>query len=193
MPHGTRAAGTSTRASLSSLSAVPLQLDSKVLLSPSLTRCHLLITCIYAAIQLARLSGFSPIITTASKHNEPLLKSLGATHIIDRSVPLADLGVAVRAITSKPLKIAYDTVGTAETQNAAYDVIAPGGKLGVVLDQLVDEGKITPDKEIQHIWGSVHVPQHRELGKSLFAKLTDLLEAGDIKVSSLEPVVHSWY
>ena len=53
-------------------------------------------------IQFAKLSGFSPIITTASKHNETYLKSLGATHVIDRSIPLSELPQAVKAITDKP-------------------------------------------------------------------------------------------
>ncbi|KAF8510033.1 hypothetical protein JB92DRAFT_2728841 [Gautieria morchelliformis] len=38
------------------------------------------------AIQLARLSGFSPIVVTASLHNSDLAKSLGATHLIDRKM-----------------------------------------------------------------------------------------------------------
>ncbi|HEV7737525.1 MAG TPA: hypothetical protein VGO47_09170, partial [Chlamydiales bacterium] len=37
-----------------------------------------------SAIQLAKLSGFSPIATTASTHHTDYLKSLGATHVIDR-------------------------------------------------------------------------------------------------------------
>ena len=50
-----------------------------------------------AVIQLAKLSGFSPIITTASLKNTDFLKSLGATHVIDRN---ADLPSSVKAITS---------------------------------------------------------------------------------------------
>jgi NADPH:quinone reductase-like Zn-dependent oxidoreductase len=37
------------------------------------------------AIQLAKLSGFSPIITTSSKKHTDFLKSLGATHVVDRA------------------------------------------------------------------------------------------------------------
>ena len=133
-------------------------------------------------IQFAKLSGFSPIITTASKHNEALLKSLGATHIIDRSTPLSDLAAAIKSITSKPLKIAYDAISTGETQNAAYDALAPGGKLETVLPVAVDKAKITPKKQVQQVSGSPYAPQHKEIGKSLYASVTSLLEAGDIKV-----------
>ncbi|EKM48207.1 uncharacterized protein PHACADRAFT_77921, partial [Phanerochaete carnosa HHB-10118-sp] len=41
------------------------------------------------AIQFAKLSGFSLIITTGSLHNEAYLKSLGVTHVIDRTAPLS--------------------------------------------------------------------------------------------------------
>ncbi|KAG6811821.1 hypothetical protein H0H92_005680 [Tricholoma furcatifolium] len=37
-------------------------------------------------LQLAKLSGFSPIVTTASLSNAKYLKSLGATHVIDRTI-----------------------------------------------------------------------------------------------------------
>ena len=37
----------------------------------------------HIVIQLARLSGFSPIIVTASLSNEEYLKGLGATHVIN--------------------------------------------------------------------------------------------------------------
>ncbi|KAG6372052.1 chaperonin 10-like protein [Boletus reticuloceps] len=54
------------------------------------------------AIQLAKLSGFSPIITTASLHNEDLLLSLGATHILDRKLPNAALIKRVRELVVAP-------------------------------------------------------------------------------------------
>jgi len=137
-------------------------------------------------IQFAKLSGFSPIITTASKQNEAYLKSLGATHVIDRSAPLADLPATVKSITDKPVKVAYDTISYADTQNAAYEVLAPGGSIVIVLAEAVDKDKITSDKEIVHVLGSVQAVEHREFGKGLYAKLTGLLEAGDIKPNNVE-------
>lgn len=133
-------------------------------------------------IQFAKLSGFSPIITTASKTNEEYLKSLGATHIIDRSVPLSELQQAVKGITSKPVTTAYDAISLVDTQNAAYDVLAPGGKLLVVLDEAIEKSKVAADKTVAHVFGNVQPEDQRELGKSLYAKLTALLASGDIKV-----------
>jgi NADPH:quinone reductase-like Zn-dependent oxidoreductase len=133
-------------------------------------------------IQFAKLSGFSPIITTASKSNEAYLKSIGATHVIDRSVPLSDLAQTVKAITSEPVKVAYDAISLPETQNAAYDILAPGGQIVIVLNESVPKDKQTDNKEIVHVFGNVQAPEQREVGKSLYAKLTELLKAGDIKV-----------
>ena len=148
---------------------------------------------IRAAIQLAKLSGFSPIITTASKHNEAYLKSLGATHVIDRSAPLDQLPAAVEAITNKPVKTAYDAIAKPDIQNVVYDILAPGGGVVFVLEVAVDKSKITADKKIVHVIGNVHVPEHRELGKSLYSKLTGLLEADEIKVRLFEGALRCLY
>lgn len=137
----------------------------------------------FLAIQLAKLSGFSPIITTASKHNEAYLKSIGATHVIDRTLPAAEVQSAVKAITSEPIKVAYDTISLPDTQNLTYDILAPGGSLVLVLEQNIDKEKITKDKFVAQVFGNVHVPDQRKLGVSLYSKLTELLAAGDIKVS----------
>ncbi|EKM58626.1 uncharacterized protein PHACADRAFT_207435 [Phanerochaete carnosa HHB-10118-sp] len=138
------------------------------------------------AIQFAKLSGFSPIITTGSLHNEAYLKSLGATHVIDRSTPLSTLPAVVKEITSNPIKVAYDAISESETQNAAYDVLAPGGRLVIVLPGAVDKVKITPEKEISPVAGSPHAPGKHEIGRNLYANLTGLLESGAIKPNNIE-------
>lgn len=137
----------------------------------------------YTAIQFAKLSGFSPIIVTASKTKEAYLKSIGATHVIDRHAPLPELSFTVKKITGEPVRIIYDAVSRAETENAAYDVLAPGGKMIIFPNFAIDKSKLTSDKEILVVNGSFNVPAQRELGLRLYTKLTGLLEAGDIKVS----------
>ncbi|EKM58627.1 uncharacterized protein PHACADRAFT_207436 [Phanerochaete carnosa HHB-10118-sp] len=138
------------------------------------------------AIQFAKLSGFSPIITIGSLRNEAYLKSLGVTHVIDRAAPLSALPAAVKAITSKPVKVAYDAISELETQNAAYDVLAPGGKLIIVLTGAVGKDKITSEKEISNVHAWVHTPDQREVSKILYANLTGLLESGAIKPNNIE-------
>lgn len=137
-------------------------------------------------IQLARLSGFSPIIITASLRNEAYLRSLGATHVIDRAVPLAELPALVSAIAGKPVKVAYDPIGEPETQNAVYDTLADGGKAVIVSSLAIEKGKLVPSKELAFPYGQVHVPANRELGKRLYASLTGLLESGEIKPNNVE-------
>ena len=60
----------------------------------------------FVAIQLAKLSGFSPIIVTASQRNADYCKKAGATHIIDyRETPYSQLSEAVAKITTEPIEV----------------------------------------------------------------------------------------
>lgn len=135
-------------------------------------------------IQFAKISGFSPIITTASSSNEAYLKSLGATHIIDRSVLLSSLASEVAKITSKPILYAYDSISHKDTQEAAYSALAPGGTLVLVL--AADIAKTSADKTIINVFGSGHPENNRPVAASLYSKLTGLIAAGDIKPNNVE-------
>ena len=130
-------------------------------------------------IQLAKLSGFNPIITTASPKNTDLLKALGATHVIDRS---ADLPATVKVITPGPIKYVYDAISTKQTGESAYEVVAPGGTLIAVLDFALDESRLDNNKRVARVVGTVHDPTQRALGVSLYKHLTKLLESSEIKV-----------
>ncbi|KAJ3809784.1 hypothetical protein F5876DRAFT_66187 [Lentinula aff. lateritia] len=60
------------------------------------------------AIQIFKYLGFSTIITYASSKDLDYLKSLGATHIIERTeVPFSTIPEAVKAITPLPIKNIY--------------------------------------------------------------------------------------
>ena len=110
---------------------------------------------------------------------------MGATDVIDRKLPLSELPDAVRAITAEPIKFIYDSISSPDSQNALYDVLAPGGQLLIVTVKSVDEKKLTEDKPVTHVFGSAHVPPNREFCVSLYSKLTELLASGDIKVCLL--------
>lgn len=133
-------------------------------------------------VQFAKLSGFSPIITTASKHNEAYLKSLGATHVIDRSTPLSEIPALIRQITSEPVKIAYDAISDASTQNLCYDVLAPGGQVVIGLPSEIQQAKLSSEKRIVSVFGNVHMPEQRPVGASFYQKVTELVANGEIKV-----------
>ncbi|KAI0324755.1 GroES-like protein [Cubamyces sp. BRFM 1775] len=133
------------------------------------------------AIQMARLSGFSPIIATASLHNEPLLKSLGATHVLDRSLAPDAIKAELPKLTGgKPIEFVYDAISLADTQALAYDVLAPNGVLLLVLpDAIPPELKKEGDgKKIVGVFGNVHTPENRKVGVELYAHLTEWLEKG---------------
>ena len=71
-------------------------------------------TIFFPALQLAKLSGFSPIITTASLKHVETLKSLGATHVIDRNVSGSALASEISVITQNaPIKYVVDSISLA--------------------------------------------------------------------------------
>lgn len=139
------------------------------------------------AIQIAKLAGFSPIITTASPHNIELLTSLGATHIIDRSLEADAILAKLPELTGgKPLEFVYDAISLPETMPLAYQALAPGGGLVIVLGDVIpatlkDEGD---QKQIAYVFGNVHTPENRACGVELYKRLTEWLEKGIIKVRS---------
>ncbi|KAH9919389.1 chaperonin 10-like protein [Fomitopsis serialis] len=135
-------------------------------------------------IQLTKLAGFGPIITTASLRNAEHLKSLGATHVLDRNLPDAALIAEVRKITSAPIKVVFDAVAESQTQNVGYAILASGGTLVIVLPSAVENK--TDDKRIAQTHGNTNVPKNRELGASLYSKVTVLLEEGVIKPNPVE-------
>jgi len=136
-------------------------------------------------IQIAKLAGFSPIITTASPSNFDLVKSLGATHPIDRkSTTLVE---DIKAI-AKDFKIIYDAISLADTQAQAYEILAEGGQLVLVLSPTIPEDKLTPNKKIIDIVGSGHIAKNREFIVGLYKKLPQLLESGDIKPDVIQYV-----
>jgi NADPH:quinone reductase-like Zn-dependent oxidoreductase len=137
------------------------------------------------AIQLLAASGFSPIITTASKHNEAYCKAAGATHVIDyHDVPYSDLPMALQKITSTPITVIYDTVSTPDSQKTCWEILPANGKLAVVLYPMVGQaGEVTEDgKQLVWVAGTANSPANFEFGRKMFAGLSRMLETGQIKV-----------
>ncbi|KAG6821754.1 hypothetical protein H0H92_001044, partial [Tricholoma furcatifolium] len=82
------------------------------------------------AIQFASLSGLSPVIAIASLKHEEYLKSIGATHVVDRNLSEAELAAKISEITTKPITTVYISLGqNPELQNLAYRLLAKGGRL----------------------------------------------------------------
>jgi NADPH:quinone reductase-like Zn-dependent oxidoreductase len=126
-------------------------------------------------LQFARLSGFSTIVTTASLHNADYVKSLGATHVIDRH---ADVVAEAGKIFSTPPSVVFDAIS--EDQEVGWKILGPNGTLVLVLPPTVETSG--ENKRFVRALGSVHT--NRDMGRRLFSKVTELLQSGDIKASA---------
>ncbi|KAF7978868.1 hypothetical protein HWV62_44349 [Athelia sp. TMB] len=134
------------------------------------------------AIQLAKLSGFSPIIATASAHNSAYLQSLGATHVIDRSL---DTAAEVAKITSAPVEVVFDTVGSAQTQQAALSVVAAGGAVILTAQSTLGDA-VGQGKKVRTTFGSPYVPPNRDVGLALYSRVAEYLQSGAIQPNKTE-------
>lgn len=126
-------------------------------------------------IQIASYIGFSPIITTASSHNTELLKSIGATHVIDRN---SDVSAALKSIAAS-VNLIYDAVHTPISQ-AEIDLLAPGGLILTIWPIPVNGLDFNEGRRSSYFYGSVHM--HKELGEETYSHLEEILEKGIIKV-----------
>lgn len=135
------------------------------------------------AIQFAKLSGFSPIITTASLHNGDLLTSFGATHVLDRKLPSEKIIEEVKAIAKGPVDLAYDGVSEEDTVKTATAVLRSGGQLVIVLPTAEGFIKdIIEEKKMQLVSAlGVMSGVNRGALAGLWEKFPELLEKGLIK------------
>lgn len=139
-------------------------------------------------IQMARLSGFSPIVTTASPHNISLLTTLGADHVLDRNTHHQELLSQIATIMAgTPLTFAYDAISSSETQHVAYDALASGGTLIITWEKLITpaEERASEGKKIVEVFASVYVPENREVGVALFKQLPGWLKSEALQVCIL--------
>ncbi|KAI1788355.1 GroES-like protein [Ganoderma leucocontextum] len=138
-------------------------------------------------IQFARLSGFSPIITTASPHNAAFLQTLGATHVLDRNLSSDQLVAEAKKIAGGPFEVVYDAVSTPDTLPVGYALTAQGGSLVVVNpdDELKSKGKVE-GKDVHMAHGLFVTEVNHETGRTLLEALPALLESGDIKPNPTE-------
>jgi NADPH:quinone reductase-like Zn-dependent oxidoreductase len=114
------------------------------------------------AVQLARLSGFYPIITTASPSNEQLVKNYGATHFFDRHLSSDQFNAAVSEVTDSPIGIVYDAISLPETQKIGWELLAENGILILTLAAAVEEDEGKGRKAIP-THGTPHAPENQEL------------------------------
>lgn len=133
------------------------------------------------AIQLARLSGFSPIITTANPVHQNELKALGATDVIDRHLTGNEFMTALQKITQQPIEVVYDVISLPETQQVAWPAVARGGTLVLTLRPVVqeEEGK---GRSVIATYGNPHSQPNHSMCCGGWSILGKWLQDGIIKV-----------
>ncbi|KAF8970576.1 hypothetical protein BDZ97DRAFT_1789880, partial [Flammula alnicola] len=135
-------------------------------------------------IQLAKLSGLSPIITTASLKHTDYLKSLGATAVLDRNLSSSALATEISKITSTSIKFVYDSISADSTQKIGLDILAPGGQL--VVDSH-PTAKPVQDKTIIRVASRLRLPQNIELLETFYHDtVSGFLEKGLLKPNNIE-------
>ncbi|TFK36722.1 chaperonin 10-like protein [Crucibulum laeve] len=135
------------------------------------------------ALQLANASGFSPIITTASEKHTDYLKSLGATHVIDRHISSSALSSEILKITDKPITAIYDAISTKETQQDAHTILAPGGTIALVCPPALEA---SDGKTFISLFAARNLPQNSALLENMYTALTQWVEEGIIKPNRIE-------
>ncbi|KAI0358242.1 GroES-like protein [Trametes cingulata] len=145
------------------------------------------------AIQLAKLAGHNPRITTASPHNAPLLKSLGATHVLDRSRSNESILAELPMLTGgKPIMYAFVAVLQSGTGPLylGRDALAPGGALLTTSPspKAIPEDVANPGdgKRVGYACGSPYLPFSRDTGVVMYQRLTEWLEQGLLKPNPVE-------
>ncbi|PWN49754.1 GroES-like protein [Violaceomyces palustris] len=128
------------------------------------------------AIQLARISGFSKIITNSSQTHEAHLLDLGATTVLDRSK--ATVQDFVSAIGDADLDLVYDSISGKSTQALAVSILQSlkGGNVITVMppdeDAVKQAGSTSqPKVEIKGIMGKGSSPDIKPISVPLMANL----------------------
>ncbi|CAE6474475.1 unnamed protein product, partial [Rhizoctonia solani] len=134
-----------------------------------------------AAIQFARIAGFSPIVTTASSQHTESLKSLGATHVFDRDADVQTL----QSVFPAPVALVFDAISVEATQLLAFDVLTTpspvlGGRVILLLPQVNSfKDKNSGNKiAVDDVYGSSEA--FKDLSVPFWQKIGQWIEGGKL-------------
>ncbi|KAG2038991.1 chaperonin 10-like protein [Suillus americanus] len=136
-------------------------------------------------IQLACLSGFYPVVTTASPSNEDLVRDYGATHFCDRHLSENQLVAAISKVTDSPIRIVFDAISLPETQSVGWRLLAQNGILVLTLPVSVKEDEGRGRKAI-YTNGDPHLPYNYELFRNSWAMVEKWLSEGIVQPNNHE-------
>ncbi|KAK7036609.1 hypothetical protein VNI00_011542 [Paramarasmius palmivorus] len=139
-------------------------------------------------IQLLKFAGFSTIITYASGQHTEFLKSLGATHVVDRKlVSITELPEEVKKITGgKPVDVFHDAISKPETLAAGVAVTADDAPIATVLPpRMPMPSDIEKRQKVYRVSANIY-DLHRPLGNLLYKNFTQWLEDGTFVPNRVE-------
>jgi NADPH:quinone reductase-like Zn-dependent oxidoreductase len=134
-------------------------------------------------VQLAKLAGIGGIVVVGG--DEAKLKSLGATHVIDRHGGFEEVLSRIRAVVGDDLVYAYDAVTPPEGQLLALNALSSkrrGALARLLPTGPIDESRVLGKQagfEVRDVFGSSHI--HPELAGGFWERLPGFLERGEIK------------
>jgi NADPH:quinone reductase-like Zn-dependent oxidoreductase len=104
----------------------------------------------FFAIQILRIAGYR-VVTTSSPKNFELLKSLGATAIIDYKDP--DVVNKIKEVSGDSIAVALDAWSAPDTQATCVRSFRPeGGRLVVITVANAEAAGLRPEVELQRAW-----------------------------------------
>jgi L-iditol 2-dehydrogenase len=126
-----------------------------------------------AAVALARASGANPVIAIGAPQSRLTFASqMGATHVIDLSVPHDERMTQVRKIThGHGVDVVIEAAGDPRAVTDALDLVRDGGRV-VIAGQYTDGGDVSMNPhrqinrkhvEIRGCWGSDYSHFHKAL------------------------------
>ncbi|KAM6490695.1 GroES (chaperonin 10)-like protein [Amanita muscaria] len=136
-------------------------------------------------LQLAKLAGFSTIITTASLKHADYLKSLGATYVIDRYASSAAVSAEVSKLAGGDgVNYVFDAISIPETQQLGYDLLSADGEIALVLPDAI-KNKVE-GKKVHNVRGFSSIPANHEVAVLFYEKIGSLVQEGEIKPETTE-------
>jgi NADPH:quinone reductase len=145
------------------------------------------------AIEFCRLAGFGNIITIASKSSEKELKSLGATHVIDRKLSDDQLEDAVRAITGDELVMALDVYNFGDRQTIGARFLSTTKKgilVSIIRSGSVDESQFREPKKAGYERKPVfcNPKGYPDVAIPFWENIVSWVESGDLKPTTFSVI-----
>ncbi|KAL7942625.1 GroES-like protein [Trichoderma barbatum] len=143
------------------------------------------------AIQLAKWAGFGTIIAIAGKAKADLLLTLGATHVIDRTLSDDDIEAQVRSIVGDELLHVCTAVAAKDLTLGAR--LLSNSKKGILVPLTageVDDTKLNKQAgyELRRFLCHPHAEDRREISAVFWKAFPGLIEKGVFKPTPFEIV-----